>query len=74
MSLSGIPLFQRVGYQGENFLILVQEQHGPKIAESFVRKARRGQEFEAFYLTKVCPFAQGEEVKEFRDIVPPALN
>lgn len=64
-------LLERVRDQGEHFLVLVEQQHCPQISQSLVRETRRGQEFQAFYLAKVCSFAQCEEVEEFRDIVPP---
>lgn len=41
------------------------------MTETLVGEARRGEELEAFYLTEVCPLAQGEEVQKLGDIVAP---
>jgi hypothetical protein len=56
-------LLQRVCDQRQDLLILIQQQHGTQISQSLVREARRSEEFEAFDLTEVRSFAQGEEVE-----------
>jgi hypothetical protein len=56
------PLLERVCNQRQDFLVLVKEQHGPEISQSLVRKARRGQQFEAFYLSEMCSLSQSKQI------------
>lgn len=42
------------------------------MAQPLVGEAGGRQKLEAFDLAKVCSLAQGEEVEQLRDIVPPA--
>lgn len=67
-------LLERVGDQGQDLLVLIQEQHGAQVPQSLVRKAGRGQQLQAFNLTKMGPLAECEEVEELCDIVPPHIG
>lgn len=64
-------LLERVGDQRQDLLVLIQQQHSPQVAQALIRKPRRGQELQALDLAEMCPLAEGEEVKELRDIVAP---
>lgn len=64
-------LFQRVRDEGQDLLVLVQQQHGAQVAQALVGEARGSQQLETFYLAEVGSLAEGEEVKELGDIVPP---
>ena len=55
-------LFERVGDQGQHFLVLVEEQASGQVAEALVGEARGCQELEAFDLAEVRAFAEREEV------------
>ena len=70
---SGGILFQRVGDECEHLLILIQQQHRPKVSQPLVCESWRGEEFEAFYLAEVRSLAEGEEVEELGDVVSPVI-
>ena len=62
---------ERVGHQGQDLLVLVEQQHGAEVAQSLVRKARGGQQLQTLDLAKMCPLAQGEQIQQLGDIVSP---
>lgn len=64
-------LLQRVRHKSQHLLIFVEQQHGPKVAQSLVREPRRSQELQTFYLAKMCSLAKGEKVQELRNIISP---
>lgn len=64
-----VVLFERVCDEGEDFLVLVEEEHDPEVAESLVGKLGRGYEFEALDLAKVGRVAEHVDVEQFGDIV-----
>lgn len=66
---AGKLLFQRVGHQRQDLLLLIKQQACSKMTKTLVRKSRRRKELQAFDLTEMGSLAQGEEVEEFRDIV-----
>lgn len=63
-------LFQRVCDQGQDFLVLIKQEHGPEIAQALVCETRRSQQLQAFYLAEMGSFTKRKEVEEFCDIVP----
>lgn len=65
-------LLKRIGDQGQDLLVLVQQKHCAQISQSLVRKARRSQKLETFYLAKMRSFTQRKEIEEFGDIVAAA--
>ena len=67
-------ILERVGDEGEDFLILIEEEHGAQVSQSLVRKSGRGQQFEAFYLAEVGSLAEGEEVEQLCNIIPPYVG
>lgn len=64
-------LLRRVCDQRQDLLVLVQQQHGPQVAESLVRKARRGQQLQAFNLPEMRALAQREQIQQLGDIISP---
>ena len=66
-----VVLFERVGDQGQDFLVLVEEQAGREVSQALVGEARRGEQLETLDLTEMGALAQREEVEELGDIVPP---
>jgi len=68
---SSIALFQGVGDQGQDFLVLIEEQAGCEVSQALVGEARRGEELQALDLTKVGALAECEEVEELGHIVAP---
>ena len=46
-------LFERVCDEGEDLLVLVEEEHDTEVAETFIGEAGAGDEFETFDLAKV---------------------
>ena len=67
-----IILLQGVGDERQDLLVLVQQQHGAQVAETLVSETRGGQQLQTFNLAEMCPLAEGEEVEQLRDVVPPA--
>jgi hypothetical protein len=64
---------ERVCHECKHFLILVEQQAGGQVAQSFVGEAWGSQELQTLDLSEMCSLAQREEVEQFCDIVPPAL-
>ena len=46
-------LFERVCDEGEDLLVLVEEEHDTEVAETFIGEAGAGDEFETLDLAKV---------------------
>ena len=53
-------LLEGIGDECKDFLVLIQQQTGGEVTEALVGKAGGSQQFEAFYLTKVCAFAESK--------------
>lgn len=53
-------LFERVGNQCQNFLVLIQKQHSSEIPQSLVGETMGRQQLQTFDLTEMCPFPEGE--------------
>jgi hypothetical protein len=64
-------LFEGIRHQGQNLLVLIQQQHGSEITQALVGKAGRGEQLQTFNLTEMCPLSQCEEIQQFCNIVPP---
>lgn len=65
-----VGLFERVGDEGQDFLVLVEEQAGREVSQALVGEARRGEQLETLDLAEMGALAQREEVEELGDIVP----
>ena len=44
-------------------MVLIEEQTGRQMSQALVGESRRGKELDAFYLTEMGSFAEGEEVE-----------
>lgn len=55
-------LLQRVCNKRQDLLIFVEQQTSSEMAQSLVGKSWRGQQLQAFDLTKMCSLTEGEEV------------
>jgi len=64
-------LLERVGDEGEDLLVLVEEEHDAEVPEALVGEAGRGDELEALDLAKVRRVAEHVDVEELGDIVVP---
>lgn len=62
-------LLQRVRDEGQNLLVLVQQQHNSEVSQTFVGETRTGYKLEAFDLAKMRGIAQHMDVKQLRDVV-----
>jgi hypothetical protein len=55
-------LFQRVGDESQDLLVLIEEQAGRKVSQPLVGKAWRREELEALDLAEMGALSQREEV------------
>ena len=55
-------LLEGICDQGQNFLVLIQQEHCPQIAQPLVGKPWRRQELETFNLAEMRSLAKGEEI------------
>ena len=62
-------LFERVCDEGEDLLVLVEEEHDTEVAETFIGEAGAGDEFETLDLAKVGGRAEHVNVEELCDAV-----
>ena len=67
-------LLQRVRDQGQDLLILVQQQARREVSQPLVGKARRSKELQTLDLAEMCPLTERKEIEEFCDIVAPATT
>lgn len=66
-------LGERIGDEGQDFLVLIEQEHSAQITQTLIRETGGSEQLQALDLTKVGAFAQGEEVEELGDIVPSAV-
>jgi hypothetical protein len=55
-------LGQGICYEGQNFLVLVEQQHSAQVTQTLVGKARGSQQLETFYLAKMGSLAESKQV------------
>lgn len=55
-------LLERVGDESEDFLVFVQQQHGPQVAKSFVCEAVRREQLDTLNLSKMRPLAERKQI------------
>lgn len=61
-------LLERVGQKGQDLLVLIQKQHGTKVAQTLVREQGTGSQLQTFDLTKVGRVTKHMDVKQLRDV------
>jgi len=57
-------LLERVGDQGEDLLVLVQQQHDAEVSEPLVSEARGGHELDALHLAELGRIAKHVDVQQ----------
>lgn len=62
-------LFQRVGDERQNLLILIQQQHDPQISQPLITESGGRYQFQTFYLTEMSRISEHVDIEEFGDIV-----
>jgi hypothetical protein len=63
------PLLQRIRYERQHLLVLVQEEHDAQISETFIAESRTGHELQTLDLAEMGRVAEHVNVQQFGDIV-----
>lgn len=67
----GYALLERIRNQCQDLLAFIQQQHNSQIPQALIREARTRNEFQTFYLTKMCGRSEHMDVEKLRNVIMP---